>query len=120
MLPLNIVFLVLISLIVLIVVASLVFDVKLFSFEKILVSFGIIDFEDDVEGCVTRFVSNYGNLDSLCDMCYKIGKKIKRSCYCFVVYSKNINYSKCENRCSKDGVWLIRFSLPENKVIIEC
>lgn len=124
MLPLNLVFLVIISVLVLIIVSSLVFNIRLFSTEKIRDIFHFTFPEYKPEKCITKFLSNFSNLDTLCKICSDIGKKIKKSCYCFVVYSYNVVFSDCVNICQKNrdtnNLWLIKYSVSIGRSVIEC
>ncbi|MEM5820356.1 MAG: hypothetical protein QW678_01765 [Candidatus Aenigmatarchaeota archaeon] len=121
MLPLNIVFLVIISIIAVIFVTILVLNIKGITLEKILDFFHIYSSSYEFQDCVTKFINkNNINLDELCDICKNIGRKIKRSCVCFVVYSENVYFSKCENVCLNNKIWLVRYSLAEDKSFIDC
>lgn len=124
MLPLNLVFLVVISILVLVIVVSLFFNVRLFSTEKIQEIFHFTFPEYEFERCVTKFLSGFSDLDLLCKICTESGKRIKKSCYCFVVYSSNVVFNECTNLCyrnkSTNNLWLIRYSVSMGKSVIEC
>lgn len=122
MLPLNIIFLLIISLVTLIIVVSLTFNIRLFSVEKILGVFHALSPEYEFESCVTKFLDGASDLDRLCKICEDVGKKLKKSCFCFAVYSKDARFNECEVRCleSNNSIWLIKYSLPHKKAMIEC
>lgn len=124
MLPLNIIFLVIISIIAVIIVTILILNVRGITLEKILDFLHIYKPSYEFQTCITRFISeNNVDLDKLCNICKNIGKKIKRNCICFAVHANEISFSKCENRCQNiygNKVLLIRYSLAEDLSFIEC
>lgn len=124
MLSLNIIFLVIISLIALIVVVSIILTYKNISLNKILdiFYFTFPKKEYEFESCVTKYIDNNNDLDYFCKICESIGRKIKRSCYCFVVYNTTANFGNCKVNCKSDAtnIWLIKYSLPDGTSIVEC
>ncbi|MEM5831051.1 MAG: hypothetical protein QXO40_02520 [Candidatus Aenigmatarchaeota archaeon] len=124
MLPLNIVFLVIICIIAVIFVTILVLNIKGITLEKILDFFHIYSSSYEFQDCVTIFINeNSVDLDNFCNICKSIGKKIKKSCICFAVYTNEVSFSKCENKCQNiydNKVLLIRYSLAEDLSFIIC
>lgn len=108
---------------VLIIVGSLIIKYRIISMDKILEWSFVYEPKYNYQSCVTEFIKKDNlNLDSLCRACKDLGKKVKKSCYCFVVYGKNLEFgSECKISNECDGnVFLIKYELSKDSSFIEC
>lgn len=113
------VFLILIGIVVVILVSSLIF-----SYRGIIIDFLSNFFiREEIENkCTTKF-SISSNIDKICSYCLELGRKLKQSCYCYVVYNETLSsYNNCEMECNliDNKIWLIYYDVSQDKVLIKC
>ncbi len=120
MIALDIIFLFFIGIAVTVSIVFLLTPVR----EKVInfITENLREREIELEECKTIYLENYKNLEKLCNICDKIGKKVKKSCICYVVYSNEVITNECEIDCNikNNKIWLIKFFADEGKSKIIC